>query len=205
MRGPPGSLARSGLFRGPVASRSPCGRCKGFRVSGPDRELRVQRVIPADREPSRCLPSWPSGEAPQTTRFLVKIPAHPKTLGAVACLQCLPPREGPELQVARPDMPGLSSASDAGRNKQSVPGRSLQRIGKSREKPGRARTFVATGLIDPEEGFCRSYGTRSLCEENTMNSVSTVLPPSFTVSQVSAKSADTKHLWPCPARRARRV
>ena len=33
--------------------------------------------------------------------------AYPRrrTLGAVACLQCLPPREGPELQTVRPDMP----------------------------------------------------------------------------------------------------
>lgn len=62
MRGPPGSLARSGLFRGPVASCSPRGRCKGFRVPGPDREPL------ADQEPSRCLPHRPSREAPQMTR-----------------------------------------------------------------------------------------------------------------------------------------
>ena len=56
--------------------------------------------------------------------------AYPRrrTLGAVACLQCLPPREGPEQQPARPDMPGPPSAS-AGRKTQSVPGRSLQRTG----------------------------------------------------------------------------
>jgi hypothetical protein len=146
MRGPPGSLARSGLFRGPVASRSPRGRCKGFWVPGPDREPLAQGAIPADQQHSRCLPSWPSGRRRKTTR---SVSSYPRTLK---------PWRGRLLAVLAPSWRSCAAGRTTGharpldRTFESWGYRSQQPVGswkvtpadrhKSREKPSRARTLI---------------------------------------------------------------
>ena len=141
--------------------------------------------------------------------------AYPRrrTLGAVACLQCLPPREGPELQTVRPDMPRppvrISGTQDSVGSWKVTPADRH----KSREKPGRARTSsraigrcpLATGLFDPVEGFCRSHKTRIPCGENTMNRVSALSPPSFmmfSAAQLRDSEPSPKRLGAVPARDA---
>ncbi len=90
MRGPPGSLARSGLFRGPVASRSPRGRCKGLRSQDLIASHGCRgRTSPVDQNHSRCLPTWPSGKAPQNDATREIIPAHENPLArSPACSAC---------------------------------------------------------------------------------------------------------------------
>ena len=166
MRGPPGSLARSGLFRGPVGSRSPRGRC--------NENSRYHHMAVE--------------EGRKMTRFEGAYPCK-RTLGAVACLQCLLQLLVGFLCCRLSDRasPAPPSAS-AGRNNQSVPGRSLQQ---SAQEPGetppspnpssraKGRCHVAIGLFDPVEGFCRFSGSQNPCGENTMNRLSAVSPPSF--------------------------
>ena len=93
MRGPPGSLARSGLFRGPVASRSPRGRCKGFQVPGPDRESLAQGPALSIKTIVDASPHGRRGRRRKMTRLERAYPRR-RTLGAVACLQCLLPYGG---------------------------------------------------------------------------------------------------------------
>ena len=106
MRGPPGSLARSGLFRGSVASRSPRGRCKGFWVPGPDREPRVQGLALSIKTTVDASPHGRRGRRRKMTRLERAYPRR-RTLW----------------------IPGHSTASDAGRNNQPTIGGPLLVIG----------------------------------------------------------------------------
>ena len=132
-RGPPGSLARSGLFRGPVASRFlHAGEARGFRSQDLAASHWRRGVTLQTKNIVRASLTGRPGRCRKTTRS-VKIPAHPKLLArSAACSACsrdLPHLGVPVLQAVRPDMPGHPTAHPAARNNQSTTGGPLLVVG----------------------------------------------------------------------------